>query len=176
MKRFTILFSVLLLIALTVSVAYAVPPEKETFEGIDEYPLFSCGDFGLGDFTVMLREEYSGFYSTHYDGDGNLVKEVGRVSGIDTLYVDGYPERAISGNYHLNWTLYPDPETGEWMLEHDSGLPWNIQLPGYGNLIHYSGTTSWLYDPAVGDWQAIKEAGLRYFDPVPLCEYLAPPA
>lgn len=177
MKRFTILLSALLLIALTVSVAYAIPPVKETYEGVDIYPLFYCGgDIGVGDFVVSLREEYRESITTYYDGDGSPIKEIGHVSGIDYLYVDGHPEKVLGGNFHLNWTVYPDPETGEWILSFDRGLPWSIQLPGHGNLIHYSGTTTWLYDPDIGDWEAIKDAGLRHFDPVPLCEYLAPPA
>jgi len=180
MKRFTVFLAVIVLVLLTVAVAFAAPPVTESFEYDDTYPMLYCGDgppfyVGVGDFWIWNNEVGEGSYTEFYDNDGNLVGAKGHVNGTDHLFAEGYPEHMLSGQFTNNWMTYFDPATGLYLYENSPSNWWNLHLPGYGNIIHFAGLEVYEYDNAIEDWHLIKDNGLRYFDLVALCEYLAPP-
>lgn len=160
---------VLFITLAAVAPAYAAPPVTETDTWDEIYPLFDCNEVGR-DFWILNNEVGSIVIKNFEDEDGNLIKQAAHVSGIDHLFVEGYPDTIVVGNFVVNWTTWVDPETGEWTFDHNAGNLWHINLPGTGNVFHWAGIVN--FDPSSGE--LIKEAGIRYEDWEPLCEYLDP--
>jgi len=176
MKRTILLLIVVVFAFISVVTTFAAPPERETFDFDFVYPMIDCGLASVGDFWIFNNEVGSGRIKYYYDKEGNLIKEKGHVNGTDHLFAEGYPETVVDGNYVSNWTTYVDSASGDYTFSHETGLDWHILLPGYGNIIHFSGMEDIQYDPDADEWVVIRQHGLQYFDLVPLCEYLAPPS
>jgi hypothetical protein len=90
-------------------------------EGIDE--LFACTAFGftvLDDFTLDFTLRW------FTDKDGNRVKGVEQVSGIDT-FINSETGKAIAAPYHNNVLI--DPEVG---LGASAGIIFKVTVPGAG--------------------------------------------
>ena len=169
------LISVLTVVAMTlmvVATAFAATKEREIIHYDEDYELVYCGDFGAGDFWVRNHEVGTERIDYFFDADGNWIKTKGHVSGTDHLYIDG-SDKVVEGEYVMNWTAKEDPESGL-LYVHDRGNWWHINLPGYGNLLHFAGLDNSLYNPGTDEWFLLKEAGLRSVDVVFMCEYLAP--
>lgn len=173
MNRLSSLLIVLVVSLVVVTTAFAAPPVRDTIEYVDDYGVVYCGDFGVGDFWISNNEIGTVRTDTFYDQDGNWSMEKGQWSGTAHLYVEG-SDKVVAGKFVFNWTAVEDPETGL-QLSHWPGNWWHINLPGYGNLVHFAGMENWEYDPRVDEWILIKEAGLRSVDWEFVCEYLAPP-
>jgi hypothetical protein len=172
MNRLTSLLIVLILALVAVTPAFAGPPDREIVEYVNIYVAIDCGEFGVGDFVILDREEGTQRIDTFYDQDGNWIMEKQHISGTDHLYVDGY-DKVVEGDFVVN-LVFKDLGDGS-VSTHWTGNWLHINLPGYGNIAHNAGMEDWVFNPETGEWNLIKEAGLRSVDSVFLCEYLAPP-
>jgi hypothetical protein len=168
MKSLLVFLIVLALTIGTVVTVFAEGPVQVPFEGEQTWPVAYCGDFGGGDFWIMDHEVWSGTDKLWFDEYDRLTRIKWRVGGTDNLFRVDDPDNVLSGNYGLSVDISIDPETDLPTKEHYAGIPWNIQIPGQGIILHGAGSAYW------EDGELVREAGLRVFDLEALCQYFGP--
>jgi hypothetical protein len=119
-----IVFGLLVIIAIVVaSPAGAVPPTKTSGNVTDDVFAFSCGSFDVRD-----DFEFSWQGTEHYDRDGNLIRVVEQISGVDRLY-NPLNGKSVSGTYYNSETV--DLANGD---VSQNGSIFRIIVPGSGAL------------------------------------------
>ncbi len=168
MKRFTIILVLTVMVLVTVMPSFAAGPDKVPFDYEVDYPLVdNCQDYGFSEYSIWNHEVGEGIDRFYYDQEGNLIKWSWHANGLDTLYVQGYPDKVAKGKFGINVTLYfVPPNDVEPVQERHRGNAWNIHLPGHGNVFRLAGTA--VFDE---EGNLDKLAGLEVEDFVALCEY-----
>jgi hypothetical protein len=132
MKKFGVLFLVLLFTLAAAVPAYAAKPVVQTgtldevweLEGI--CPGIEVWDHEVGSYRA----------TAFYDKQGNYLGYELHWSGVDNLYDPERPEFMLSGHYsmHENYDALTDQHAY-------FGIAFNITVPGYGTVLHESGRT-----------------------------------
>ncbi|MFN2134322.1 MAG: hypothetical protein ACK2UK_00095 [Candidatus Promineifilaceae bacterium] len=166
MKRtFTVLVALLAMLLLATAV-YAAPPTREEDEFETAYELADCSALGLGDFKVVSAGMVYEVVTTYYDNEGNMVEQHQRQKGYDNIFRDDMPDDYLTAHFTDNsWTTF-DPATGEPTGTKYAGNPWNVQVPGYGNVYHIAGP---YWEDGEGNY--IRDAGLFVEDQEAFCAY-----
>jgi hypothetical protein len=165
MKRFYLVFIVLLTVLLTAVAVYAAPPDVTVTEISDTGETFEeCGEFNILIDTVGTKT-----IKLFYNNDGQLVKELYHVSGTDYIYREGYPQNGFGGNFGDNRLTNFDPDTGDVIDGHYAGNAWNIILPGAGPVFKISGSAYF-----EGDLEnLLTDVGRFVYDGEAICAYFA---
>ena len=164
MKRFYLLFIVLLTMLLTAVAVYAAPPDVTVTD------ISSTGDFfeDCGDFNILIDTVGTKTIRLFYDPNGHLVKELYYVSGSDYIYREGYSQNGFGGNFGDNRITYFD-SNGDVINGHYAGNGWNIVLPGVGPVFKISGSASF-----EGDLENfVTDVGRFVYDAEAICAYFA---
>ncbi len=170
MRTLTVL-SLVLLFTLTAALPASADKPEYWYDRdfVWEFPGVDCAYFGF-DFWAMIRMEGHESELAYYDKAGTLLRTLYQSAGVNTVYNEDYPENRVSGpsNYSIHIEM-----TGEntWIAKY-TGTVWNIQVPGYGPVVHISGQIV----QEVESWEPtseMKRAGLTELDFQTLCTVLA---
>ncbi len=170
MRRLTVLLLVLLITLAAALPASADKPEYWYDQDFDvEYPAVNCADYGF-DFWAVVRAQGHESELPYFDKAGTLVRTLYQSSGVDTVYNSAHPESRVSGPF--SYSVHVEM-TGEntWIRRY-TGTVWNVQVPGYGPVIHISGQIV----EEVDNWvvtSELKRVGLYQLDFQTLCTVLA---
>jgi hypothetical protein len=72
--------------------------------GVREPDHSTSSPFSCSTFDVYDNSEFSWHGTRHFDSDGNLLRIVEQISGVDTLY-DPLNGKSVSGTYYNSETL-----------------------------------------------------------------------
>ena len=133
----------------------------ETWEQVD------CKPYGL-DYKVMNHAVIREKGDAWLDEAGAPYKAITSITGTNTLFNKDDPEIAVSGHFNIRVHSEPaGPESPYWIWKF-TGVQWNVQVPGYGAVLHVSGQTVYLVD----GWNPIgvlKNTGLWKWNYQALC-------
>jgi len=125
-----------LLLALASVLLVAVPVSADTPVVItNEYDVdYKMGPQPCPGIEVWDHEVYTERITLYYDKEGNVVRAVVHVEGIDNFYNPLSPDVVLSGHFVGN--VHFDPHTWE---GHITGVLWHITVPGYGTVVVRAG-------------------------------------
>jgi hypothetical protein len=151
MRRLTVLLLVLLV---TLTAALPAGADKPEYwydqDYVWEFPAVDCTYYGL-DFWAVIRTEGHESELPYYDKSGTLLRTLYQSSGLNTVYNSAHPENRVSAAF--NYSIHKEMTGATTWIGRYTGKVWNIQVPGYGPVIHVSGQIV----QEVDNWDVIRE-------------------
>lgn len=170
MKKLTVLLLVLLFTLTAAAPASADKPEywyDQDF--VWDFELVNCSDYGF-DFAASVNAVGHESELLYFDKAGNVVRTLYQAKGTDYIYNSKHP--SLGAFSPFNFSTHVTMTSESTWTRRFTGAMWNLQLPGYGVVIHLSGQIV----EEVDDWvvtREIKRVGLDQFDYPALCAALA---
>jgi len=159
MKRFAVPVVVIASLLFVVAAVFAAPPERAVTEFDYVELLHDCGDFQV-DTNIVFTQEVKAFKNR----DGEVIRITEHLNGYEKVYRADDPENYVVGYTSDIQTFTYDPVSGQETSAKFTGSPYNITLPGYGNVYHIAG-------PFIVDDDGVKEVGLFVVNFEALCAY-----
>ena len=170
MKKFAVLLVVLLF---TLAVAVPASADKPEYwydqDFVWDFELVDCADFGF-DFVANVHAVGHESELLFFNTAGNVVRTLYQAKGTDYIYNSGHPSVGTFSPFNFSTHVTMASES-TWTRRY-TGTMWNLQLPGYGVVVHLSGQIV----EDVDDWvvtREVKRVGLNQFDYPTLCAALA---
>jgi hypothetical protein len=170
MRRLTVLLLVLLVTLTAALPASADKPEYWYYQDyMWEFPAVDCTYYGF-DFWAVIHTEGHESELPYYDKAGAVVRTLYQSAGVNTVYNPAHPENRVSAAF--NYSIHKEMISATTWIGRYTGEVWNIQIPGYGPVVHVSGQIVQEAD----NWEVtseMKRVGLYQLDFQPLCTVLA---